>query len=61
MKQFKNGSMITVKCCDCSLCHDWTFKVIRGKSPEDDVVEMGIFLNLSKTEELRKAEREGKK
>lgn len=44
MEKFKNGDIATVKCCKCGLLHNWTFKIVRGKFPDEDVVEMGIYL-----------------
>lgn len=43
-KKFKTGDCITQECCECSLRHIWIFKVIRGKTPQDDEVEMEIYL-----------------
>jgi hypothetical protein len=42
-KDFKTGDKVTNECCECGIRHLWLFKVKRGKSPQDDVVEMSIF------------------
>ena len=42
----KTGAKITNECCNCGLQHIWLFKVIRGKTPKDDIMEMNIFEEL---------------
>jgi hypothetical protein len=51
IKKFKTGDCITNECCDCGSRHLWLFKIIRGKTPQDDVVEMQIFLEKPTIEE----------
>lgn len=41
--KIKTGDKVTNECCDCNLQHIWIFKVVRGKSPQDDIIEMDIF------------------
>lgn len=41
--KIKTGAKITNECCGCGLQHIWLFKIIRGKTPRDDIVEMDIF------------------
>ena len=38
--KFKTNDFFFQWCCDCMLRHVWVFKIIRGKKPEDDYVEL---------------------
>ena len=44
----KTGGKITTECCECGLLHIRTYKVIRGRTPQDDIVEVNIFREIGK-------------
>ncbi len=57
---YDNGEVGCSICCDCSLRHIELYKVKRGKTPEDDKVEVMVIRDDWGTELLRKVYGNGK-
>ena len=60
MTIIKNNGCIKISCCECGLTHLWTFKIKRGKTIEDDSVEIAFHLtgpSLKNEQSRQEAER----
>jgi len=56
MTTVKNNGSLVVTCCKCALKHLWTYKIIRGKTPVDDVVELGVHVLNAEPEKIKPGE-----
>ncbi len=45
-------------CCDCELRHTYLFRVVRGKTPKDDKIEMYITRDDWATDAMKKIKRD---
>jgi len=56
MTTVKNNGSLVVTCCKCALKHLWTYKIKRGKTPEDDYVELGVHVLNAEPEKIKPGE-----
>jgi len=57
----KTGDISFHVCCDCNLRHVVKYRVIRGKKPKDDMIELEYIRDEMGTEAMRYYEKRQKK